>query len=67
MRGTEARLEAIRANPRGERHRLEANGLTLDIAKAWHVAYQHLNGQRPDPIFEARMTLMAAIVKLMKR
>jgi hypothetical protein len=67
MQGTIDRLQAIRANPQAERARLDVNGLTLDMAKAWHVAYQHLNGQRPNPIFEARMELMAAIVKLMKR
>jgi hypothetical protein len=67
LEGTRFRLQAIEANPRAERQRLEANGLTLDMAKAWHVAYQHLNGQKPNPIFEARMELMASIVKLMTR
>jgi hypothetical protein len=67
LKGTQGRLDAIRANPRAERQRLEANGLTLDMAKAWHVAYQHLVGQRPTPIFAARTKLLAAIVKLMRR
>jgi hypothetical protein len=67
LEGTRFRLQAIEANPGAERARLEANGLTLDMAKAWHVAYQHLNGQKPNPIFEARMELMASIVKLMTR
>ena len=67
MQGTSDRLRAIRANPQAERARLQANGLTLDMAKAWHVAYQHLNGQRPNTIFEARIELLAEIVKLMRR
>ena len=67
MQGTTDLLQAIRANPQAERARLQANGLTLDMAKAWHVAYQHLNGQRPNAVFAARMELMAVIVKLMRR
>jgi hypothetical protein len=67
LEGTRFRLQAIEANPGAERARLEANGLTLDMAQAWHVAYQHLNGQKPNPVFEARMKLMASIVKLMTR
>jgi hypothetical protein len=67
MEGTNKRLQAIRGNPQGERQRLEANGLTLDMAKAWHVAYQHLVGQNPTDVFEARTELMAEIVKLMSR
>jgi hypothetical protein len=67
LEGTRFRLQAIEANPGAERARLEANGLTLDMAQAWHVAYQHLNGQKPNPVFEARMKLMASIVRLMTR
>jgi hypothetical protein len=62
---TKARLQAIRADPQGERARLEANGLTLDMAKAWHVAYQHVDGQRHTAIFAERAKLLAAIVKLL--
>ena len=53
-RGTAGRLRAIRRDPQGERERLQANGLTLDMAKAWHVAYQHLDGQRHTAIVRAR-------------
>jgi hypothetical protein len=67
LEGTRFRLQAIEANPGAERARLEANGLTFDMAQAWHVAYQHLNGQKPNPVFEARMKLMASIVRLMTR
>ena len=67
LRGTAERLAAIRRDPLGERERLQANGLTLDMAKAWHVAYQHLDGQRHTALFEARKKLLAAIVKLLKR
>jgi hypothetical protein len=64
---TEDLLRAIRADPQGERARLEANGLTLDMAKAWLVAYRHVDGQRHTAIFEARAKLLAAIVKLLTR
>ena len=67
VQGANDRLRAIRGNPQRERERLEANGLTLDMAKAWHVAYQHLDGQRHTAIFEARTELLAEIVKLMTR
>ena len=67
MRGTSDRLRAVRGNPQAERARLQANGLTLDMAKAWHVAYQHLDGQRPNAIFEARTELLAEIVRLMRQ
>jgi hypothetical protein len=36
------------------------------MAKAWHVAYQHLDGQRHTALFEARKKLLAALVKLLK-
>jgi hypothetical protein len=66
LRGTAERLAAIRRDPQGERQRLQANGLTMDMAKAWHVAYQHLDGQKHTALFEARMRLLAAIVKLLR-
>ena len=67
MQGTIDRLQAIRANPQAERARLDVNGLTLDMAKAWYVAYRHLDCQRPNAIFAARTELLAEIVKLMRR
>jgi hypothetical protein len=67
VQDTNDRLQAIRADPQGERARMEARGLTLDMAKAWHVAYQHLDGHRHTDIFEARTRLLAEIVKLLSR
>ena len=43
--GANRRIEAIRQNPRAELKRLKANGLTLEMAKAWHVAYKHFSYQ----------------------
>jgi hypothetical protein len=64
---THDRLRAISADPQGERARLEAQGLTLDMAKAWLVAYRHVDGQWHTVIFEARARLLAEIVKLLSR
>jgi hypothetical protein len=66
LEGTRIRREAIAANPQAERARLEAAGLNLDMAKAWHIAYQHVVGQRSTPIFVARRDLMAEIVRLLQ-
>jgi hypothetical protein len=67
LKETNDRLQEIRRDPGRERERLQANGLTLDMAKAWLVAYRHLDGQRHTEIFEARTRLLAEIVKLLSR